>query len=141
MKISLQFKMGDLNKAGFAPIHLTVSWASLRVRKATGELTRPEWWDKETQEVRNVKGSYSGSINDRLHTLTNTLERADQAAGDRREQFLYHMPPIFPNRINLQSATEVNYWCQTLNCTETRLRNAVLAVGPLAADVRSYLNR
>jgi hypothetical protein len=29
----------------------------------------------------------------------------------------------------------------TLNCTETRLRNAVLAVGPLAADVRAYLRR
>ena len=31
---------------------------------------------------------------------------------------------------------EVNYWCQALNCTETRLRNAVLA-----ADVRGYLLR
>ena len=50
-------------------------------------------------------------------------------------------PPEDPARINLQSTIEVNYWCQTLNCTETRLRNAVLAVGPLAADVRSYLSR
>ena len=43
--------------------------------------------------------------------------------------------PADPTRIRLASTVEVNYWCQTLNCTETRLRNAVLAVGPLAADM------
>lgn len=86
MKISRQLKMGDLNKAGYAPIQLTVSWAGQRVREATGELTKPEWWDKDTQLVRNVKGSYAGNVNDRLHELQNTLERADQAAADRREQ-------------------------------------------------------
>lgn len=86
MKISRQLKMGDLNKAGYAPIQLTVSWAGQRVREATGELTRPEWWDKDTQLVRNVKGSYSGNINDRLHALQNALERADQETADRREQ-------------------------------------------------------
>ena len=56
----------------------------------------------------------------------------------------FAMPPSLPadpTRIHLQSALEVNYWCQTLNCTETRLRNAVLAVGPLSADVRAYLAR
>ncbi|MDO7852302.1 DUF3606 domain-containing protein [Hymenobacter convexus] len=46
-----------------------------------------------------------------------------------------------PGLINLQSTIEVNYWCQALNCTETHLRNAMLAVGPLAADVRAYLSR
>lgn len=50
-------------------------------------------------------------------------------------------PPAAPTRIRLASSLEVNYWCQTLNCTETHLRNAVLAVGPLAADVRAYLAR
>ena len=50
-------------------------------------------------------------------------------------------PPADPTRICLASNLEVNYWCQTLNCTETRLRNAVLAVGPLSADVRLYLAR
>ena len=35
----------------------------------------------------------------------------------------------------------VNYWCQTLNRTETRLRNALLVVGPLVADVRVYFAR
>jgi hypothetical protein len=49
--------------------------------------------------------------------------------------------PTDPTRIRLSSTVEVNYWCQTLNCTETRLRNAVLAVGTLVADVQSYLNR
>ncbi|SMB80275.1 hypothetical protein SAMN00120144_3796 [Hymenobacter roseosalivarius DSM 11622] len=44
-------------------------------------------------------------------------------------------------KANLVSTIEVNYWCQVLNCTETRLRNAVLAVGPQAADVRAYLQR
>ena len=50
-------------------------------------------------------------------------------------------PPADLTRIGLASNREVNYWCQALNCTETRLRNAVLAVGPLAADVRAYLTR
>lgn len=50
-------------------------------------------------------------------------------------------PPADPARINVHSSMDVNYWCQTFNCTETRLRNAVLAVGPLAADVQAYLNR
>ena len=57
---------------------------------------------------------------------------------------LHPVPPSLPadpTRIRLASNREVNYWCQTLNCTETRLRNAVLAVGPLAADVRAYLTR
>ena len=58
--------------------------------------------------------------------------------------YLCAVPPALPadpTRIHLASTVEVNYWCQTLNCTETRLRNAVLAVGPLAADVRAYLSR
>ncbi|WP_083322154.1 DUF3606 domain-containing protein [Hymenobacter lapidarius] len=50
-------------------------------------------------------------------------------------------PPADVLRVNLASTREVNYWCQALNCTETRLRNAVLAVGLLAADVRAYLQR
>lgn len=48
-------------------------------------------------------------------------------------------PPTDVLRVNLASTMEINYWCQTLNCTETRLRNAVLAVGLLAADVCAYL--
>lgn len=54
------------------------------------------------------------------------------------------MPPSLPSdptRINVNSSLEVNYWCHTLNCTEIRLRNAVLAVGPLTENVRAYLTR
>lgn len=50
-------------------------------------------------------------------------------------------PPADPTHVNVQSSLDVNYWCQTLNCTETRLRNAVLAVGALATDVQAYLTR
>jgi len=49
--------------------------------------------------------------------------------------------PADAKRINVNSTNEVNYWCRLFNCTETRLRNAVLAVGALAADVQVYLNR
>jgi hypothetical protein len=49
--------------------------------------------------------------------------------------------PADATRINIKSVNEVNYWCHTFRCTETRLRNAVLAVGFLAADVQTYLNR
>ncbi|MBO2007599.1 DUF3606 domain-containing protein [Hymenobacter negativus] len=49
--------------------------------------------------------------------------------------------PADPTRINLQSSSEVNHWCNVLNCTGTRLRNAALAVGALVADVRAYLSR
>ena len=50
-------------------------------------------------------------------------------------------PPADPTRIHLPSTAEVNYWCQALNCTETRLRNAVLAVGLHVTDVRTYLTK
>ncbi|GAB3299876.1 DUF3606 domain-containing protein [Hymenobacter humi] len=52
-------------------------------------------------------------------------------------------PPatVDPTRINLQSTIAVNYWCQAMRCSETQLRNAVLAVGTLPADVQAYLNR
>ena len=49
--------------------------------------------------------------------------------------------PTDATRVHLASTVEVNYWCQALNCSETRLRNGVLAVGPLVADVRAYLQR
>ncbi|MDJ0367673.1 DUF3606 domain-containing protein [Hymenobacter sp. H14-R3] len=49
--------------------------------------------------------------------------------------------PADNTRVNVLSTNEINYWCHVLNCTETRLRNAVLAVGVLASDVRAYLNR
>ena len=50
-------------------------------------------------------------------------------------------PPADATRVNLASTGEVNYWYHALNGPETRLRNAVLAVGPVVADVRAYLQR
>jgi hypothetical protein len=49
--------------------------------------------------------------------------------------------PADATRINIKSVNEINYWCHTFRCTETRLRNAVLAVGLLVADVQTYLSR
>ena len=46
-----------------------------------------------------------------------------------------------PTRINLLSTVEVNHWCQTLNGTGTRLRNAIHDVGPLAANVHGCFSR
>jgi hypothetical protein len=42
MKISRQLKLGDLNKAGLAPIQLTISWEGKRICVATGCLVNPE---------------------------------------------------------------------------------------------------
>lgn len=49
--------------------------------------------------------------------------------------------PADATRINIKSVNEINYWCRILQCTETRLRNAVIAVGSLVTDVQSHLNR
>jgi hypothetical protein len=54
---------------------------------------------------------------------------------------VFPFTPADATRINVKSVNEVNYWCRMLNCTETRLRNAVLAVGSLTTDVQTYLNR
>ena len=57
--------------------------------------------------------------------------------------FLPVNPPssVDPTRINLMSTIAVNYWCSALHCSETQLRNAILAVGLLPADVKAYLSR
>ena len=71
--------------------------------------------------------------------------RAQDAA-----RITFHLPLLFlvnppssvdPTHINLKSTTAVNYWCLALHCSETQLRNAVLAVGLLPADVKAYLRR
>jgi hypothetical protein len=48
--------------------------------------------------------------------------------------------PADATRVNSKSVNEINYWCHTFRCTETRLRNAVLAVGFLVADVLTLLS-
>jgi len=45
------------------------------------------------------------------------------------------------SRINLNEDYEVGYWTQALGCTEQQLRDAVVAVGVMADDVRKYLSR
>ncbi|MVN77803.1 DUF3606 domain-containing protein [Hymenobacter sp. HMF4947] len=54
---------------------------------------------------------------------------------------MYPAIPADATRVNVLSTNEVNYWCRTFNCTETRLRNAVLAVGLLVSDVQAHLSR
>jgi site-specific recombinase XerD len=80
MKISRQLRKAALNKAGFAPIQMTVAWAGLRLRETTGEVTRPEWWDEDGECVASVKGSYYADINARLAKLKTAVEMAQQAA-------------------------------------------------------------
>ncbi|MCC2546450.1 tyrosine-type recombinase/integrase [Hymenobacter sp. BT175] len=80
MEITRQLRKDKVNKQGYAPIQLTVCWAHKRVREATGERTKPEWWDAELQCVASVKGSYYADINARLNTLKSAVEKAQQAA-------------------------------------------------------------
>ena len=42
-------------------------------------------------------------------------------------------------RIALEQEHEVRYWMKALNVSEERLREAVAAVGHMAADVRAWL--
>ena len=84
----------------------------------------------------------------RLDALTLAGVSADKPLGTRSRPSITLFPlPLQPpstvdlTRINLQSTIAVNYWCQVMHCSETQLRNAVLAVGPLPADVKAYLSR
>ncbi len=43
-------------------------------------------------------------------------------------------------RIDLSQGYEVRYWCQSLCCTEPRLRWAVRQIGPVVGDIRRYLS-
>jgi uncharacterized protein DUF3606 len=49
--------------------------------------------------------------------------------------------PADVTRINLHEDWEVTYWCVEFGCTETRLKEAVTAVGVSAARVNEYLKR
>ncbi|RAI54648.1 DUF3606 domain-containing protein [Roseicella frigidaeris] len=44
-------------------------------------------------------------------------------------------------RISLSEPYEVQAWCQKLGVTERQLRDAVAAVGPLAANVARHLGK
>lgn len=49
--------------------------------------------------------------------------------------------PEDPTKININQSWEVDYWCKTLGVTESTLRVAVKAVGPMVKDVKEYLNK
>lgn len=49
--------------------------------------------------------------------------------------------PEDPQRININQPWEVEYWCDLLGCTESQLRAAVRAVGPMVKDVKAYLGK
>jgi hypothetical protein len=49
--------------------------------------------------------------------------------------------PADRNRVNVNEAWELTYWCSVLGCTPDRLRAAVRAVGVMVADVRRYLGK
>ena len=44
-------------------------------------------------------------------------------------------------RINVHESWELTYWCKELGVTPEVLKQAVQAVGVMAADVRRYLGK
>jgi hypothetical protein len=42
-------------------------------------------------------------------------------------------------RVNLQEEHEVRYWCKEFNCSENELREAAQTVGPMAADIGTFI--
>lgn len=48
-------------------------------------------------------------------------------------------PGAEPDRIDLDDPESVDRWTQELDTTQDQLRDAVRAVGPLAADVEMHL--
>jgi hypothetical protein len=42
-------------------------------------------------------------------------------------------------RVNLQEEHEVRYWCKEFNCREDELREAAQTVGPMAADIGTFI--
>lgn len=49
--------------------------------------------------------------------------------------------PQDSSKVNIHEAWEVKYWCAKFGVTETRLREAVRAVGVSAAAVQKYLGK
>lgn len=80
MKITFQLKLGDLNKEGFAPIQMTVSWEGQRIRVSTGCLVLPEHWDKKTKLVQVRPGTQHSSINPRLSSVRIAAGEAQEKA-------------------------------------------------------------
>lgn len=49
--------------------------------------------------------------------------------------------PEDPTKINVNQQWEINYWCEKFGVSETRLRQAVSAVGPMVSAVKKYLGK
>jgi hypothetical protein len=49
--------------------------------------------------------------------------------------------PADASRIDIHVAAEMRHWVRELGRPELQLRDAVLAVGPLVADVRAHLQK
>lgn len=49
--------------------------------------------------------------------------------------------PADPERVNAHDDDEAAYWCGEFDCTADELREAVSAVGVMAADVRMHLSQ
>ncbi|WP_339142389.1 DUF3606 domain-containing protein [Pseudoalteromonas galatheae] len=47
--------------------------------------------------------------------------------------------PQDPQKINLNQSWEVDYWTEALGVSETKLRQAVSAVGVQVSDVKAWL--
>ena len=80
MKITYQLKLTHVNKAGFAPIQLTVSWEGQRLRMGTGCLVLPEHWDEKLQLVEVRPGTQHSSINPRLNAARTAAGQAQETA-------------------------------------------------------------
>jgi integrase len=86
MKITFQLKLTHLNKSGFAPIQMTVSWEGNRIRVATGCLVLPEHWDEKLQLVQVRPGTQHSSINPRITAARTAAGEAQEDA--RKKQHL-----------------------------------------------------
>jgi hypothetical protein len=42
-------------------------------------------------------------------------------------------------QVNLHEEHEVRYWCDQFNCSEDELREAAQTVGPMAADIGTFI--
>jgi hypothetical protein len=49
--------------------------------------------------------------------------------------------PQDASKVNVHEAWEVSYWCKEFGVTESKLKEAVKAVGVSAAAVKKYLGK
>ena len=45
--------------------------------------------------------------------------------------------PEDPQKININQTWEIDYWCEKLGCSETKLCNAIDLVGPMVDDEKN----